>query len=313
MISAPLSYQAQEIINFFNQQPSQVKGVFNEATAHYKRLLYYKIYSRYEIKLPDNMPLNWFRFWLFHFGSIATIYTNRFGWLSMPYGIKALDIYYQPKEILVSSPQFDQPKTGLIGLNSEIIKCFDDYYGFEHIVTKYAVMLAACDRSIDVNIMSSIVSKIIACKTKKQADDYKQAYGIATTGQPFVTVLSDEWEGISIRDLIGDIKSEYIADKLEDLRRCLVNDFLTEVGINNANLAKRERLNSDEVNANNEEVMALSVIALENMKDGMKRVNELAGEELLGVELRKYPREEGQGDVENDIMGRQSVFRREAS
>lgn len=299
----PTTYQSQEIINFFNQQPSQVKGVFNEATAHYKRLLYYKVYSRYDIKLPENMALNWFRFWLFHFGSIATIYTNRFGWLSMPYGISALDIYYQPKEIIVSSPQFTQPKKGLVGLNCEVIKCFDDYYGFEHIVTKYAVMLAACDRSINVNIMSSIVSKIIAARNKKQADEYKEAYGKATEGNPFVTILGDNWEGLQVRDLIGDVKSDYIADKLEDLRRCLINDFLTEVGINNANLAKRERLNSDEVNANNEEVMALTVIALENMKEGFKKINELAGEELMSVELREYPRKEGEANDENNSLG----------
>lgn len=304
MAFIPTTYQTQELINFFNQQPSQVKGVFNEATQHYKRILYMKIYSRYDIKLPDNMALNWFRFWLFHFGSISTIYTNRFGWLAMPYGVSALDIYYQPKEIIVSSPQFEQPKRGLVGLNCEIIKCFDDYYGFEHIVTKYAVMLAACDRSINVNIMSSVVSKIIAARNKKQADEYKEAYGQATDGNPFITILGDNWDGLQIRDLIGDVRSDYIADKLEDLRRCLVNDFLTEVGINNANLAKRERLNSDEVNANNEEVMALTVVALENMKDGFRRLNELAGEELASVKLRDYPKgEEVESNAENDIMG----------
>ena len=43
MLNAPLTYQTQEIINYFNQQPSQIKGVFNEATLHYKRLLYFKI------------------------------------------------------------------------------------------------------------------------------------------------------------------------------------------------------------------------------------------------------------------------------
>lgn len=303
MITAPLSYEAQEIINFFNQQPSRVKGIFNEAAQHYKRLLYFKIYSRYDINLPDNMPLNWFRFWLFHYGSIATIYTNRFGWLAMPYGIEALDIYYQPKQIIVSSPQFDQPKKGLIGLNSEIIKCFDDYYGFENIVTKYAVMLAACDRSINVNLMTSVVSKIIAAKNKKQADDYKEAYGKATTGEPFITVLGDGWDGLEIRDLIGDVKSDYISDKIEDLKRCIVNDFLTEIGINNANLAKRERLNSDEVNANNEEVIALPVIALENMQAGCARLNELAGEELITINLREYPETGGGENNEDDTMG----------
>lgn len=82
-----------------------------------------------------------------------------------------------------------------------------------------------------------------------------------------------------------------------------MNDFLTEVGINNANLAKRERLNSDEVNANNEEVMALASVALENMQSGCKRLNELAGEELINIELRDYPDTKGGESNEDDTMG----------
>ena len=99
------------------------------------------------------------------------------------------------------------------------------------------------------------------------------------------------------------MRSDYIADKLEDLRRALVNDFLTEIGINNANLSKRERLNSDEVNANNEEVLALSLVALENMNDGFKRLNELMGGDYMGVKLREYPREEDKADAKNDTLG----------
>lgn len=298
----PMQYEAQEIVNFFNQQPSRVKGVFNEATAHYKRLLYFKVYSRYEITLPDSIPLNWFRFWLFHFGSISMLYTKRFGWVAFPYGIKTLDLYYQPKEIIVSSPQFSKPKTGYVGLNAGIVKCFDDFYGFDNIVTKYAEMLAQCDRSINTNLMTSIVSKLIAVQNKKQADAYKEAYGRATDGEPFITALSDDWGDIQVRDIIGDVRADYIADKIEDLKRCIINDFLTEIGINNANLAKRERLNSDEVNANNEEVKALAVIVLENIQKSFDDLNELDPSLNLSIKLREYPGEEEKAN-ENDAMG----------
>ncbi len=306
MYNQPMGYMAQSFTSFFNMQPSTVKGIFNATTQHYKRILYNEVKSRYEFGLPQNVAMNWFRFWTFEFGSICFIYTREFGWIAQPYGISALDINYQPKEVTVSNPNLPDTKRGLVGINAVIIHCFDDYYGFDGIVTKYAEMLAQCDRNVNVNLMTSLSSKLFAAKNKKQADDMKLALAEATQGAPVVFQLDEGIDGLDVKSIMGDFKSEFIADKTMIVKRLIINEFLTVVGLNNANIDKRERLNGDEVNANNEEVKSIASIVLENLQEGFKELRLLTGlsESECYVKFREFPKEEGgvNDDSKNDTI-----------
>lgn len=302
MYNQPIGYMAQSFTSFFNMQPSTVKGIFNATTAHYKRILYNEVKSRYEFGLPKNVAMNWFRFWTFEFGSICFIYTKEFGWIAQPYGISALDINYQPKEVTVSNPNLPDTKRGLVGINAVIVHCFDDYYGFDSIVTKYAEMLAQCDRSINVNLMTSLSSKLFAAKDKKQADDMKLALAEASQGNPVVFTLQEGIDGLDVKSIMGDFKSEFIADKTMIVKRAIINEFLTVIGLNNANIDKRERLNGDEVNANNEEVKSIASIVLENLEEGFKELRLLTGlsESECYVKFRKFPKVEEEGGENDD-------------
>lgn len=297
----PMGYLAQSYTAFMNQQPSAVKGLYNEATQHYKRILYNEVKSRYEFGLPKNVAMNWFRFWTFEFGSICFIYTKEFGWIAQPYGVSALDINYQPKEVTVSNPNLPDVKRGLVGINAVIIHCFDDYYGFDNIVTKYAEMLAQCDRNVNINLMTSLNSKIFVSKDKKQADAMKEVIGAATQGEPTVFVLEEGLDGLDIKSIMGDTKNEFIADKTMIVKRHIINEFLTVIGLNNANIDKRERLNGDEVNANNEEVKSIASIVLENLQEGFEELRLLTGlsESECFVKFRQFQEpgtEEGGAD-----------------
>ena len=137
-MSNPITYVNQSYIDYWNMQPSQVKARANTGTNYHKRFLYQKIYSTLRFKLPENWDLNYFRFWLFNYGSISVIYTREFGWICQPYSVTDLNLYYQPKQILVYNQHIKSPKTGVIGINAGIIKIMDDYYGLDDIVTRYA-------------------------------------------------------------------------------------------------------------------------------------------------------------------------------
>ena len=96
------------------------------------------------------------------------------------------------------------------------------------------------------------------------------------------------------------VKETYIANDLQMLKQSIINDFLTEVGLNNANMDKRERLIVDEVNANDEEIRANVQHWLDTMSEGIRRANSLFGLNL-NVTLRKFSGEGGAdaGEIEN--------------
>ena len=295
-MSDPIFFGEQSMIDYFNMQPSEVKGKANNSTEYYKRMLYSKLYSTLEFSLPSDWDLNFFRFWLFHYGSIAVIYTKEYGWVAQPYSIEELNIYYNPKVIRVYNQFIKEVKRGVIGVNAGIIKVMDDYYGLDDIVTRYAEMLAQCDRSVNVNLMNSNVTAFFQAESKKQADEIKEAYAKATSGAPFVAVNKDVMDGRTLEPMLPGVAANFIADKLLGVRRGIINAFLTEIGIRNANFEKRERLNSQEVEENNDETRAVISVIYDNIKSSMDKINEFSG---LGLDVRMRYDYKTEGGYEN--------------
>lgn len=283
-MSDPITYVNQSYIDYWNMQPSQVKARANAGTSYHKRFLYQKIYSTLRFILPENWDLNYFRYWLFNYGSISVIYTREFGWICQPYSVTDLNLYYQPKQILVYNQNIKSPKTGVIGINAGIIKILDDYYGLDDIVTRYAEQLAQIDRSINVNLMNCNVTAMFEADTKKQADEVKEAYGKATTGEPLVVISKDVMKGKNITTFIPNVGNNYIVDKLLNARRTIINAFLTEIGIKNANYDKKERLNSQEVEQNTDETSAIISVIFDNIKDCMGKINKISN---LNLDVEK--------------------------
>ena len=58
-------------------------------------------------------------------------------------------------------------------------------------------------------------------------------------------------------------------------KRCIIEEFLTAIGVNNANTDKRERLNSDEVNSNNDECYIATDTWRRNLRETTARANTL--------------------------------------
>ena len=280
MNDVPTMFSQMMLQDYFNIQPSQVKGRHNIGVEYYKRLLYTKLYAKFNFKLPEEWDLNWFRFWLFHFGSIGIVYTSKFGWICYPYGVGQRNLYWNPLVITVATPYTNKINNGLIGYNAEIIKCFDDYFGFDDIINHYAEKLAQVDKDININLMNSNVAVAISVADKKEAELMKEVYSEATEGNPFVPYRANKGSKVSnepLEPLFGDVKGNYIVNDLLDAKRTIMNEFLTDIGINNANTDKKERLITDEVAANNGETKALINVVYDNIKAGVESINRIAG------------------------------------
>ena len=294
----PWTYESQSISQYFQLQPSQMKGRANVGVEYHKRYLYNLVYSKFNFKLPDNWKKNFFRFFLFRWGSIAVIYTKEYGWICSPYSVTKLGLYYTPTQIEVVNHMFTSGKVGIIGLNSEIVKIFDDYGGVDDLVTNYAQQLAQIDKDVNVNLQNANVSIGYYVNNKKEADTIKEAYAEATDGNPLVVTNKRVFDENNGKPFLRDVKNNYITNDLMVAKRTIINEFLTKIGIPNANLDKRERLISNEVNANNAETECMVTLMKENIDESFKKLNEIS-DLNLSVSLRFGESEENSNGKNN--------------
>lgn len=293
----PISYGEQMAQQFFSMQPSTVYGVYNAETQSEKRYLYAKLYSNFKFTLPEYWPKNWFRFFLFNLGSICAIYTRENGWMCGPYGVSKISSYYQPSQIVFTNHTLNSEKTGVIGVNAGIIRVMDDYMGLDDLVTKYAVQLSNIDKSININLMNSNVSIVAQVKDKKVGQEIKEAYAEATKGVPFVALNKDILNGEPLRHFIEDVKGNFITLELLESRREILNQFLTDIGIPNANYTKRAQMGRQEVERNDRETEALVSIIESTIREGMEDINAISGLGL-GVELMEGGEELAKSDFD---------------
>lgn len=299
MNNHPINFQHEMLNDYFNIQPSTVKGRANLGTAYHKRYLYQKLYSVYEFELPSYWALNWFRWWLFHFGSIGVVYSRQYGWVAQPYSIVRLDYQYNPREILVYNSFIKNEIKGLIGYNAGIIHLLDDYFSLDDIVTHYAEMLAQVERSVNVNLMNSNVTLLAKAKNKGQGEDIKHAYQKATAGEPLVVINKDLIGEEDLVNFLPSVSQNFITLDLMEARRAIVNAFLTDVGIRNVSVQKKERLVTSETTENNDETSALATVIYENIKHDFDYINKLSGLSLR-VKLRYNYSSELPGGDAND-------------
>lgn len=306
ILNSPIMYSQQMFMDYFNLQPSSVKGRANISVDDNKRLLYTKLASCFEFTLPKEWAINYFRFWLFRFGSIGVVYTKEYGWVAQPYSIEEIDFQFQPKKILVYNSFFRTEKHGIIGVNSGIIHCMDDYFGLDDVVTKYSEMLAQVERSINVNLMNSNIAMYASAQSKKEADEIKLSYEKATSGEPLVVVNKDVLTREGFTPIFSKARESFIVPELLEARRAIMSAFLTEIGIRNVAVQKKERLTAGEYSENNDETKAIVSVIYDNIKYDMEYINALSG---LNLDVRlRYDYMESEVNRNDNTMGNVSIY-----
>lgn len=139
------------------------------------------------------------------------------------------------------------------------------------IVTLYSRKLANFDRTIEILGQNMRVTRIVAAAENErlsQANIMRQV----EEGVPLVFV-TDQFDMEKIQALDVGAHPDLL-DRMQLGRTRLWNECMGLMGINNANQDKKERLVSDEVQANDEQVMSTRSIALESRKYAAAQINE---------------------------------------
>lgn len=246
---------------------------------YYQRMLLRKAMSVFELTgCPDNWDLDYVLEKIFVNGYIC-ISDTAAGILPLECGISGINVYNHPTTCIIANPVLGNfEKT--IDEDCALVKLQYNYTGIMDIITHYATKLAECDASIAVNLMNSKVAFIGLVGSKQQAQSMKLMYDKIAQGEPAVFVRGDQINADNI--LYNHVKENYIASEVQRLKRQIMSEFLTEIGVNNANTDKRERLTDNEVEVNDHEIQLNSAYWLEQMSEGFEKANKLFG---LSVKL----------------------------
>ena len=277
-----------EFINRYNAglSPSTVHCKNTGLVNYYMRYLIQKVISVFEFSgIPEEWALNYFQYVLICRGYIGIIDTARYGVIPQECGLSGFDVFYQPNMITVANPLLDF-KELKIGTQCEVIKMQPDYGGIIDLVGTYADLMALCLESAGVNLLNSKLSYVFAAGNKTQAESFKKMFDKIATGEAAVFVDKNLFNEDGSRNwdvFFQNLKQNYVTSDILNDMKTLEDQFNTAVGIPNANTQKRERLITDEVNANNVDTEAKISLWIETMHRDMKRVNDMFG---LSLDVR---------------------------
>ena len=278
-------------------EPTSVKGVFNARTLYYESQLQRMAFAIIDVE--HNKDFRWDKDYIREgllINGFFTVTNDDSGvLLPLKCGVSGVNVFNRGTTAIIAN-QVVGSFNRTIGVDCELVylqqKQGSRFRNLKPIITVYAQKLANCDAAIDINIFNSRLPYIFQAKDDATAESFKAMYDEIAQGNPAVFVdeslgkLLPNENGSNITIFKG--KESFIAADIQNEKMQIINEFLTNIGINTANTTKRERQIVDEVNANNIEIKASIKLWKQNVEECCKRVNEMFPEAQLKITFPFY-------------------------
>lgn len=287
-MNLPINYEFENLYNSM-RSPSTVHCRNTALVEFYTRYLLQKVISVFEFTgLPETWADNYFKYVLFGQGVIAVINTDRYGVICQNCGLSGYNVFYQPTTVTIANPHLPGFKTLTIGEDCEIIKLQPNYSGVMDLVTTYADLMALALETTGANLLNSKLSYVFFADSKTARESFKKLYDRLASGEPMRVIdknLIREDGQPSWQLFTQNVGANYVTGELLNDMKTIEDQFNTIVGIPNANTQKRERMITDEVNANNVDTQSRINLWLETMQKDIDKVNRMFGLDI-GVKYR---------------------------
>lgn len=210
-----------------------------------------------------------------------------------------LNEYYMPTIYTIANPYLNISKNLVIDKECIVIPNDSCYQGMLPCFKKYATGIVENELSLNIaSINSRILSLISASddRTKKSADKYLENIRDGKLG-----IISDEafLEGVKVQPYAKT--SNDIISKLVEYNQYLKASWFNDIGLNANYNMKRESINSNESQLNDDMLMPTVDDMLDCRREGLEKVNKMFGTSIT-VELNsswKINKEEANKSVDS--------------
>ncbi len=279
-----------DFLNVYNgrRSPGTIHAASTEMGAYFRRYLFQKAVSVFDIECPDTWNKDYFWYVLYGAGYIGVLDVEGYGVIPQYCTIKGYNIYYQPRGFIVANAairngELQERTLGPAG-NGVLIKLTPDYTGIIDLIGYYADLMAVTAESMGINILNSKLAYIFAADNQTAAQSFKKMYDNINSGNPAQFIdknLFDEEGKPRWITFAQDLRQNFIAPDLLFSLDKIERMFESEIGIpNTGGTEKKERLIKDEVNANNVSTYSKAALWLENLQDGCTAVKDMFGVDI---------------------------------
>lgn len=194
--------------------------------------------------------------------------------------------YYIPASMIIANPILgskvmywrdfkDQKQNGVLICNTPVDRFVanSEICGFYDLIHQTATLLADNIVSISCAQINTRVQNFIKGYSTTQVETAKTALKELYSGRPYTPLQSDIMEDVKIEPAFTGTPSQSITELVE-LNNYIISDFLKKSGVAANVVMKRERLVTDEVNAQNDFVGLCMTQMLGSWKTGFDEVNE---------------------------------------
>lgn len=254
---------------------------------YYRLMLIAKCIFKWD-GLPKGMDEKWIERYLYSEGRCMFFKDEKLGYMVTGcVDSGSYNVYDEPTMLEPRATGY----TGKTRENNEdciLIRNNDEMLPTYPTIQLFANRLTSIERAIDVNINAQ-KTPVLILGSEKQKNTLKLVYKKWNGNEP--VIFGDKNIDTSQMKTLNT-QAPIVFDKLQIQKHSVWNDVMTFMGINNANMDKRERLVDDEVQANNEQIEMSAQVMLKSRKKACELINKMFPDLNVSVCLRKLSEDE---------------------